>query len=169
MKKLFLILTLALMSASMLQAQSQKIGFINTETVLKELPEYQNAQKSLEQLTEKYKAEIEADLKVIDQLYSTYQNQKAYLSSSQRSSAENKIITKEQEMKKKEDGYFGSEGVLSKKSEELLTPIREKVEAAIRHYSELHGFTAIIDLAGSGNIVYYDSALDITKEIIKQL
>ena len=72
-------------------------------------------------------------------------------------------------MKKKEDSYFGSEGVLSKKSEELLTPIREKVESAIRRYSELNGFTAIIDLAGSGNIVYYDSALDITKEIIKQL
>lgn len=169
MKKLFTLLTLALLSASVLQAQSQKIGFINTETVLKELSEYQSAQKTLEQLSNKYKAEIEADLKVIDQLYSTYQNQKAYLSSSQRSSAENKIITKEQEMKKKEDSYFGSEGVLAKKSEELLTPIRERVEKAVRHYCELNGFTAIIDLAGTANIVYYDSALDITKDIIKQL
>ena len=169
MKKLFMILAVALLSVSMLQAQSQKIGFINTETVLKELPEYQNAQKSLEQLTEKYKAEIEADLKVIDQLYTTYQNQKAYLSSSQRSTAENKIITKEQEMKKKEDGYFGSEGTLAKKSEELLTPIREKVDKAVRNYCEENGFTAIIDLAGSGNIVYYDAKLDITQAIIKQL
>ena len=43
------------------------------------------------------------------------------------------------------------------------------MEAAIRRYSEANGFTAIIDLAGSGNIVYYDSSLDITKDIIKQL
>ena len=86
MKKLFLILAIALMSVPALRAQNQKIGFINTETVLNELPEYQNAQKTLEQLTEKYKAEVEADLKVIDQLYTNYQNQKSYLSSSQRSS-----------------------------------------------------------------------------------
>lgn len=169
MKKLFLILAIALMSVPALRAQNQKIGFINTETVLNELPEYQKAQKTLEQLTEKYKAEVEADLKVIDQLYTNYQNQKAYLSSSQRSSAENNIITKEQQMKQKEENYFGAEGVLAKKSEELLTPIRERVDASVRRYCELHGFTAVIDLAGSGNIVYYDSALDITKEIIKSL
>ena len=58
MKKLFLILAIALMSVPALRAQNQKIGFINTETVLNELPEYQKAQKTLEQLTEKYKAEV---------------------------------------------------------------------------------------------------------------
>lgn len=169
MKKLFLILAVALMGVPALQAQGQKFGFINTETVLNELPEYQKAQKTLEELSEKYKAEVEADLKKIDELYTNYQKQKSYMSSSQRSSAENNIITKEQSLKKKEEGYFGAEGTLAKKSESLLTPIREKVEAAVRSYCELYGFTAIIDLAGSGNIVYYDPALDITKEIIKKL
>ena len=72
-------------------------------------------------------------------------------------------------MKKKEDKYFGSEGVLAKKSEELLTPIRERVDSAVRRYCEVNGFTAVIDLAGSGNVVYYDPTLDITNAIIKSL
>ena len=155
--------------ATILPAGAQKVGFINTDSVMVALPEYQAAVKQLDAQADQYKQELQNTLASIDRLYNNYQSQKAYLSASQRTSYENDIISREQQMKKRQDECFGAEGLMAKASEQLLSPIRSKVTSAVSEYCEANGYTLILDLAVSAGIVYKNGADDITKEIINIL
>jgi len=165
MKRLIFVFVIAL--AGILPANAQKIGYINTDSVLLAIPEYKTATAQLDAQAEKYKTQLDQELQVIDRIYTSYQSQKSYLSTSQRNSIENDIISKEKQLKVKEEQYFGQSGVMAKQSETLLQPIRTKVNNAIAAYAEANGYSIIIDLAVTTGIVYKRDSDDISSEIIK--
>jgi len=104
--KRFLIAIIAL-AAGFGTLSAQKIGYINTETILSDIPAYVAAQNQLNTLSDKYKATIETELGKIEALYQTYQNNRNSMSASQRQSAENEIISKERVVQEKQKIYFG--------------------------------------------------------------
>lgn len=167
MKKFSLLILFAV--AAVLPAKAQKVGFINTDSVMVALPEYQAAVSQLDAKANQYKQELEASLKVVEQMYNSYQSQKSYLSSSQRASIENEIINKEQQVKRSQDAYFGAQGEMAKASEQLLAPIRQKVSDAVAAFSLQHGYSLVIDLAVNAGIIYKNEADDLTKAIINIL
>jgi len=167
MKKLFLIA--AFLIVTVLSVQAQKIGFINTDSVLTVIPDYSKAQDTLKALAKTYRAELESDLQKIDELYTKYQQQKQYLSPASCATREQQIITLENAVKEKQTKYFGDNGQMSKRSEQLLTPIRTKVSSIIKQFSQENGYSAIIDLAAVSGLVYYNETEDITKKIIDKL
>ena len=129
MKKSFLVIVALLMFIG--TAGAQKIGYINTESILSEIPAYTAAQSQLEALSDKYKAQIETELGKIETLYQNYQASRNSMSASQRQNAENEIISKERVVQEKQRIYFGEDGIMAKKAEELLAPIRTRVDKAI--------------------------------------
>ena len=95
------------------------------------IPEYVEAQKSLNSLAELYRDEIESKYKVIEQMYNSYMSSKSRMTEYQQSQKENEIIEREREVKELQNDYFGPEGVMQEKSEELLSPIRERVQQVV--------------------------------------
>lgn len=167
MKRLFAISLVTFAFA--LAAQAQSVAFVKTDSLLKSLPDYTAAQKTLSAKADGLRAELENDLKAIDELYNSYQSQKQYLSSSSRAAAENRIITMEDALKEKQESYFGEDGQMARATATLLAPIRKKVDAAIKAYSVEHGCVMVVDLSAGASIVYYNPAADITDKIIKIL
>jgi len=160
-------MTLILIATMSIKAQ--KIAFINTETILASIPEYQQVQQYLTSLADKYRAAIETEVKDIDQLYRTYQSQKATLSASARASSEQEIISKEKQTKEKEKIYFGEDGVMAKRSEELLNPIQDMVNKAIASVAHNGGYDLVIDLAAATGIVYQKPGNDISSLVIEMV
>lgn len=167
MKRLFLVFVIAL--AGIIPAKAQKAGYINTDSVLLAIPEYTAATAQLDAQAQEYKNQLDQELQAIDRLYNSYQSQKAYLSTSQRTSIENDIISKEQQFKARQEEYFGHDGVLAKKSESLLGPIRDKVAKAVAAYADANGYSIVFDLAVTNGIIYKRESDDITSAIIKFL
>ena len=167
MKKMFFTRVVAL--AAVLPAGAQKIGFIDTDSVLNSIPDYQAAVKKLDAQAEQYRSQLDAELQVIDQIYNTYQAQKARLSTTQRTNYENEIISREQQLKEKQESYFGAEGVMAKNSEKLLAPIRNRVAKTVEQYAAANSYSVIFDLAVTGGVVYMKKSDDITETIIKML
>lgn len=167
MKKSLLVLTALV--AGFFCAQAQNIGYINTETILGQIPEYQAAQQQLSDQADNYKATLESELAAIETLYNNYQARKSNMTSSQRTQTENEIISKERVVKEKQKIYFGEDGVMAKKSEELLTPIKNRVQRAIDAVAKKNGCAIVIDLAVTAGIVYKDSRCDYTQEVINML
>ena len=145
---------------------AQKIGYINTETILSEIPAYVAAQNQLNTLSDKYRATIETELGKIETLYQNYQNTRNSMSATQRQNAENEIITKERVVQEKQKIYFGEDGIMAKKAEELLAPIRQQVDHAIAKVAETGGYGLIIDLAAQQGIVYKNPALDLSEQVL---
>ena len=71
-------------------------------------------------------------------------------------------------------GYINTESILSeipaytmaKKAEELLAPIRARVDKAIADVARMGGYDLVIDLAAVQGVVYKNEALDLTQFVL---
>ncbi|MBR0223237.1 MAG: OmpH family outer membrane protein [Bacteroidales bacterium] len=164
MKRFFVVLIALL--ACFGTARAQKIAYINTENILSEIPDYVAAQNQLDALSDKYKAAIETELGKIETLYQNYQSSKNSMTAVQRQNAENEIISKERVVQEKQKIYFGEDGIMAKKAEDLLAPIQKQVETAIADVAKMGGYDLVIDLAAMQGVVYKNEALDLTQFVL---
>lgn len=164
MKKIVIVITALLAFIGTLSAQ--KIAYINTEDILNEIPSYVAAQNQLNTLSDKYKAAIETELGKIESLYQVYQTSRGSMTAAQRKSAEDEIIAKERVVQEKQKIYFGEDGIMAKKAEELLGPVREQVDKAIRDVAQKGGYDLVIDLAAMPGVVYKNNALDLSAAVL---
>lgn len=167
MKKVFAILAVCFMTV--LSASAQSVGYVDTEKILSCIQEYLDAQNELNNLAEKYKADIQKDVDEIDALYRDYMAKKSSMSAAAQQTKENEIISKEKAVQEKEDKYFGEEGILTKRSEKLISPIQEVVEDAIQKVAESRGCSMVIDVTVATGIVYKNSRYDLTDAVIDYL
>lgn len=167
MKRITVAIFVMLFSA--LQMNAQKIGYIDTEKILKAIPAYTSAQNQLESLSEKYRKEIEAEYAVIETMYNNYQSQKQYLSAQARQQKENEIINREQAVKQLQNRYFGQDGNMQKKSGELLDPIKAKVDEAVKKVVAEGGYMLLLDVAVLQGVAYRNEAYDLSAKVIANL
>lgn len=161
-----LLIALVALLACLGTARAQKVGYINTENILNEIPAYVSAQKQLEALSDKYRASIEAELGKIETLYQNYQASKNSMTAAQRQNAENEIISKERVVQEKQKIYFGEDGIMAKKAEELLSPIRQRVDKAVAAVAARGAYDLILDLATMPGVVYRNEALDLSAQVL---
>ncbi len=69
-------------------------------------------------------------------------------------------------VQEKQKIYFGEDGIMAKKAEELLSPIRQEVSKAIEDVAKLGGYDLIIDLAAVQGVVYKNEKLDLTQFVL---
>ena len=160
MKKTLIVIAAFLAFA--ISAKAQKIGLIDSERIFGQIPAYVAAQEQLSSLNDKYKANIEAEMSKIETLYQNYQNNRASMTAVQRQNAENDIISKERVVQEKQRIYFGEDGIMAKKAEELLVPIRERVDSAVEAVAKAGGYDIVLDLAAVQGVVYKRDAIDLT-------
>lgn len=167
MKRILFVLIALLVSLNI--AKAQKVGYINTQTILAEMPEYLSAQQSLEKLSAQYQQYLEQEAAKIEEAYRAYQSERARLTESQKQARENDIISMEKRLQEKQKEYFGEKGVMATKSEQLLNPLKSRVDAAIRKVAQSRGYTLIIDVSAVQGVVYADQTADLSLEVIRNL
>ena len=151
------------------QLNAQRVGFLDTEKILASIPEYNSAKSQLESLEKGYRTKVENEFAAIEKLYNAYQANKGTMSQVVRAQKENEIISKEEAAKKLQESYFGENGIMQKKSQELLSPIKERVQAAIEKVAKSGGYMMIVDIASQSGVIYTNSQYDLSQEVIKVL
>lgn len=167
MKRILILLTIVL--GTLGTASAQKVGYLNTETILNKIPAYKTAQGQIERLRTQYQGEIETGYQKIEELYKAYQNDKVLLTDDMKKRREDDIINKEKEVKELQRKYFGQDGSLSKKSEELLKPIQDKVMNAVKDVAADDGYSLIIDTANNPSVIFTLPKYDISDKVIAKL
>lgn len=165
--KRFLFIAAAFLFA--VQLNAQRVGFLDTEKILASIPEYNSAKSQLESLEKGYRTKVENEFAAIEKLYNAYQANKGTMSQVVRAQKENEIISKEEAAKKFQESYFGENGIMQKKSQELLSPIKERVQAAIERVAKSGGYMMIVDIASQSGVIYTNSQYDLSQEVIKVL
>ena len=165
--KRFLFIAAAFLFA--VQLNAQRVGFLDTEKILASIPEYNSAKSQLENLEKGYRTKVENEFAAIEKLYNAYQANKGTMSQVVRAQKENEIISKEEAAKKLQESYFGENGIMQKKSQELLSPIKERVQAAIERVAKSGGYMMIVDIASQSGVIYTNSQYDLSQEVIKVL
>ena len=161
--------TLAILLGALSIAAAQKIGYINTETILNKIPSYKTAQGQLERQRQEYQKEVEAGYQNVDELYKAYQADKVLLTEDMKKRREEEIINKEQAVKEMQRKYFGQDGSLAKKTEELLKPLQDKVAKAVKEVATDDGYGIIIDVSNNPSVVFTNPRYDISDKVIGKL
>ena len=148
---------------------AQKFAYVDTDYILENIPEYQEAQKKLDNLSVTWQKQIEAKYAEIDRLYKAYQAEQILLNEDMKAKRENEIIRKEQEVKDFQKAKFGVEGELFKKRQELVQPIQDQIYNAIKEIAEAGSYSVILDRAGQSNILYANTRYDKSDDVLKKL
>ena len=173
MKKVISFASIALLSIILLvsanQLRAQKYAYVDTEYILKNIPEYNDAQDELDDLSKRWQKEIETNYGKVEELYKSYQAEAVLLPDDIKKKREDEIIEKEQEVKELQRKYFGPEGDLFKKRQELIQPIQEKVYNAIESIALTRNFAFVFDKAGGMTMLYGNPKFDISDDVLDEV
>ena len=164
-----LILTAAVILASAMTAFAQKYIVVDSEKIFKSVAEYNEAIKTLDEMSEKYQEAVDAKFKDIETLYSTYVSQKASLSTATRNAYEQQILSQEKSATEYQQSIFGNNGIIMKKRIELIQPVQSRVFSAIEKYAKENGCDMVVDIASNPSVLFYSDAVNHTDAIINLL
>lgn len=150
-------------------ASAQNYIVVNSEKVFKSITAYNNAISELDKLAQAYQDQVEQKYEEVEELYNTYQQQKASLTSTTRQSFENVILTREKEAGELQESLFGEEGALMKRRIEMIKPIQEQVFAIIEAYAKEVGAELVLDSANNPTLLYNAASVERTQQIINRL
>lgn len=167
MKKKIIILSAILLTVFGLQAQ--KFAFVDTDYILKSIPTYESAQEQLEIMSSDWQDEIESKYSEIEKLYKEFQAEKVLLTEEMKQAREEEIIQKEREVKELQKKYFGPEGELFKKRQELIKPIQDDIFNAIKEIAIDGNYDVIFDASGGTNMLYSDPKYDKSDLVLERL
>ena len=166
MKKLFLILLFV--SFGQIVA-AQKFGYIDSDYILSQMPEYKEAQAEHERLAKSWQSEIQQMYKVIEGMYSELQAEEVLLTPEMKEERLAEIKTKEEEVKEYNNKVFGYEGLFFLKKEELIKPVLEQLFEAAEKVSKAHRLQFMFDKAADMVMIYTDPIHDYTDYVLEEL
>ena len=167
MKKIFAIAFIAAITSTF--AVAQKFAYVDSEYILNNIPSYKSAQDQLDKMSSDWQKEVEAKYADIDKMYKNYQNEKVLLTDDMKKKREDEIVNKEQEVKDLQKKYFGKDGMLFKKRQELIKPIQDEVANAVKELALEQGFAIIFDTASNPGVLYSNPKNDKSDEILQRL
>lgn len=168
-KVLALIVFVSLAFSGLSQSGAAKFGYVDTDYILGQIPEYKAAQSELDKTSIQWQKEIETKYAEIDKLYKAYQADAILLTDEMKKKRENEIVNKEKEVKDLQKQRFGVDGDLFKKRQELVKPIQDKVYNAIKAVAEKSGLGFIMDKSGQVSLLYANSKYDKSDDVLIHL
>lgn len=164
-----LILSAALLVACVLTAQAQRFALVDMEFILKHIPAYEQANRQMETLSKQWQGEIEAKGNEAKALYEAYQKEAATLSAAQRTAKEEAVVAKEKEAAELRQKYFGPQGEMMKKQQELIAPIQDRIYNAVKEIAIAEDYDAVIDRASAQSMIFASPRIDISNEVLARL
>lgn len=148
-----LVLSVLLLVAAIGMASAQKFALVDMEYILKQIPSYQQANQQMESLSKEWQSQIEAKANEAKKMYEDYQKTAGTLSAAQKTSKEEAIVAKEKEAAELRKQYFGPEGEMMKKRQELIAPIQDAIYNAVKDIATQRGYDAVIDRASAQSMI----------------
>ena len=159
MKKIIVIAALAVVMTSIGTAQSVKIAYVNSETILRELPEAQQVKKELETTIKGWQDELERMSKELQDGIEDYQKKQALLDPKAKTDKEKSLQDLQQKAKEYQFQKFDQrEGEAVKLREKKFAPIQDRVMKVIEKVAKEDGFNYVFDkLEAATNLLYADA------------
>ena len=167
MKKSLVILIIAFFGLA--TSYAQKYAFVDTEYILNNIPDYKGAQDQIDKLSAQYEGEVKALFDERDKMVKEYQAEKVLLTDEVKAKREEQIVSKDKDAKKMQNDYFGEEGLLFKKRQELIKPIQDKIYDAVKALANEGGYAVIFDSSSGPTMLYTNPRYDISDEVLQRL
>lgn len=163
----FLLAGLFLLSTQVVVAQ--KYAIVDTKYILENMPEYLEAQKDLDQLSQQWQTEIEKRHETVDKLKKALAAERVLLTDEMIQTREEEIAAKDMEARELQRKRFGVKGDLFKRRQELIQPVQDMIYEAIAEVADRSGYMAVFDKGTNSNILYVNTKYDLSDRILRRM
>ncbi len=150
-------------------ALSQKVHYVDTQYILKEMPKYQNAQDKLESKVNDWEKELTSEKEKIDKLELKFENQKVLFTDSQIKEKQKEIDELKEKYQELRIKRFGTNGDIIRTRQSLVRPIQDQIWNAINKVAKKKGIGIVLDKSSDLIIIYSNPKFDISNLVLKEL
>ncbi len=171
MKKYLLLFSIIfIISGAAVKAQSQKIGYVDSQVILAQLPAAVKAQTELDTLSNIWSAHLDSLTANYQKALADYQKLANTMSDQAKLTAQQKLVTQEQDIiSYRKDKFAQGTGEIYKKQDEIFGPVKAKIYAAIKDVAQKEGMKFVFDKAGDVVLLYADPQYDLTYKVLDRL
>ena len=162
MKKTIKYVVVACIMIAGMGLKAQKLGHVNSQVIMQELPDYESARKDLESFNSDLTKELEMYQKLIVEFAQDYEQNKNGMSEDTRKRKETDLMERQQNYEKK---TYEAQTSLQQKEQELLQQIMIKVNTAVKEVAEKEGYDYVYEVT----TLLYAGGEDISDKVRKKL
>src|SRR3954464_12096065 len=163
------LIAVSLAAPELLTAQQggSKVGYVNTQMILKQTPGYVKAESTFTKELEGYRVEVQKLQATLDSAASDFDQKSIMLSPTERATKRKDLQGQQQKLEQRTQEL---QQKAATRERELLEPIQTKVNSVIEGIRAAGNYAMIFDVSAPNNgIVTADKSLDLTQRIIQQL
>lgn len=164
LQKLILLSSILLLS---INSYAQKFAYVDTDYILTKVPEFVQAEEKINEFSKQWQSEIEAAYQDVEQMYRTYQSEQVLLTAEMKTKREESIIEKEKSVQTLQQKYFGTQGELYKKRQDLIKPIQDRIFDAVQQLAATNKYSIIFDASSDLIMLYSNPDLDKSDKVLE--
>ena len=167
MKKNILLIVLLFSSIVSIAQKSQRIAYIDMEYILQNIPEYLQAQNTLNDKVEKWRKKLDDEARKIEVLKTDLSNEKAILTKDLIDEREEDIKIKQESLRRLESLYFGPNGDMYNLRKQLVQPVQDQVYNAVQNIASKQKYDFVFDKSSELVMLYSNKKHDISDLVVK--
>lgn len=147
----------------------QKLGYVDSEYILNNMPEYATVQQQIDRMAQEWQEEVETRRDEVEELFRDYQARELLYTNEERQRKRDEIIQAEEDVERLRSQYFGPEGRVFQEQEQLVRPIQETVLEAIETVADRDGYDYVFDKSGDYIFMYVREQFDLSDDVLEEL
>ncbi|GIV60879.1 OmpH family outer membrane protein [Rhodocaloribacter litoris] len=147
----------------------QRIGYVDSDYILEQVPEYRTIQNQVDRLTQEWEAELKQKQEEVEALFREYQARELLYTNEERKRKQEEIMRAEEEVERLRMRYFGPDGELFQQQEQLMRPLQERILAAIEQVATREGYDYVFDRAGDFIFLFAREQYNLSDRVLEEL
>lgn len=157
-------LKIAILLISLSGFSQSKVGAVDIEYILSQMPELNTVQHQMEAYGKKLDSSLNKRIAEYKKAVEDYKTREAGFTEAQKKEKQTNIINLETDIQKFQEN--GSK-LINIKNNEYLQPLYQKIGVALEKVAKTQGYTQVMQT--SNDMVYLDPSYDLTVPIIEEL
>jgi len=166
-KVLYILAIVGLVGFNAFGQRGVRIGYIDTEFILENLPEYQAASSQLDSKLTEWKSEIDKRLAEVESKKQALENEKVLLTKELYEERFEDISFEEAEILDYQQKRFGPGGDMIIQRTQLIQPIQDQIYAAVREIAENKKYDFVFDKNADFLMLYSAERFDISEQVLR--
>lgn len=168
-KVLFLLTILSVTAWNANAQRGVRIGYIDTEYILQNVPEYAEATSQLETKVQKWKSEIDGRLNTIKDKREALNTEKALLTKELIEEREEDITFEEKEILDYQQKRFGPNGDLMIQKRQLMQPVQDQIFQAVQDIAKAKKYDFVFDKSADVVMLYSAERFDMSEQVLRTI
>ncbi len=165
--KLNLAVIALLFSMSLNAQRGLKVGYVDMEYVLDNVPEYRQASQMLDQKIQDWKSQIALQQTKIDNLKEQLENERPLLTPELIEEKEEEINYLQEQLFNFQDEKFGASGEFIVQKRQLIQPIEDQVFNAVQEISKVRDYDFIFERSAEALLLFAAKRHDISDRVLQ--